>query len=98
MKTNENGEITLKIPKDNVFLNFSADCNMVKHFIREFVGDHHADYMEEYLRNCKNRQQFFILISDDAVEWVKDDDNEWVEKSRMAIVPEDFINKDEMEL
>ncbi len=88
-------DIKIKVPDKHIFLSFDADAVLIRYLQKEFrqmpdgKGSSYAEAMEKHLQECTNRQNFFILISDDPIphEVIQPD---------VRQVDDDFISEGEM--
>lgn len=83
-------EFTFKIPESNVFLSFEADAVALRHYQQIFndipngEGKIIADGIEKYLKQCKARQNFIIIATDDRIE-INNSVNEFLTDNDMEI-------------
>lgn len=83
-------EFTFKIPEINVFLSFEADAIALRHYQQVFreipngKGELIADGIEKYLKQCKARQNFIIIATDERVE-INTPVNEFLTDNDMVI-------------
>lgn len=85
-------ELTFKIPENNVFLSFEADAVALRYYQQVFreipdgKGVAIADGIEKYLKQCKARQNFIIISSDDRIE------------INTSVNHEEFLTNNDMEI